>query len=510
MGAGLSDLVKERFAEMRAKREQFTATTELREVLPQLYTDEARATLIETLAYKYNIPSEYVQQAVNHYIATDNGKAQWLTYLETNNEKEFVQVGKQLGWKIRKEFDEQDAKRDAIQGRVAKPTRNLSSEEYELAKKEIDVTQLETDEALYIIDLWEQINRIEEAANGALQIGVPILAIDIYERHGMYLEDAAKRAEQAGMLERAINDYEASSKYEKAGEIAENLATQKRTERQKTRGIQSMLYEALADSYTPEEKKLIERAITNYEKAGWTEQAVSLAERINDPERVVSIYENAGKAEDAAEYALKKGMTKKFLEICEKEGHYEVAEGIAKETQQKDRALLYEKIDAIIKYGHNMDLYKERKQFFLDLESMTAESSNNDKESDAKGERRSKRTEQERGEQDVLNYCRRRISELRDCILVEGTFEAIKMACGVDTTAQLVKKAATVVLTVTGLSSPYAVYQMYNTSQQPETSQVAYEAPKPKYVQTQEVSPTTQTAQYETKEVKTMRKGCGQ
>ncbi len=472
--AGLSDVVKERFAEMRAKQQEFTATAELREVLPQLYTDEARAALIETLAYQYNIPNGYIQQAVNHYIATDNSNAKWLTYLDTNSESAFVAVEEQLGWKIRKESDDQRAKRDAIQARVAKPTRDLSSEEYDLARKEIDITKLETDEALYIIDLWEQTNRIEQAAEAARKIGVPVLGVEIYERRG-YFEDAAQTAEQAGMLERALQDYEACNNHGQAGQVAEKVATQKRTERQKSKGIQSMLYEAVAGAYTPEEQKIIERAITNYEKAGWVEQAVSLAEKINNSERVISIYENAGKAEAAAEYALKKGMTKKFLEICEKEGHYEIAEGIAKETQQKERAQLYEKVDAIIKYGHDMDLYRERRQFFLDLESMTAEAGNNDEEGDGKEERKNKTREQKRGEQGILTYCKRRIAELRDCILVEGTYEAIKTLCGVDTTGQLIQKMTMPAISLMGLVGSCTTYIAHDEPK-PEAPQIVYES----------------------------------
>src|SRR3989338_2315376 len=121
--AGLSDLVKERFAEMRAKRQEFTATAELREVLPQLYTDEARAELIHTLALSYRLPEGYIEQAVNHYITKDNGRAKWLTYLDTNSESAFVAVEEQLGWKTKKESDEQRAKRDAIQAQAAKQKR---------------------------------------------------------------------------------------------------------------------------------------------------------------------------------------------------------------------------------------------------------------------------------------------------------------------------------------------------------------------------------------------------
>ena len=474
--AGLSDVVKERFAEMRANQKIFTATTELREVLPQLYTDEARAELIHTLALKYRLPTGYVEQAVNHYITKDNGKAKWLTYLDTNSESAFVAVEEQLGWKIRKESDEQRAKRDAIQARVAKPTRDLSSEEYELARKEIDVTQLEIDEALYIIDLWEQTNRIEQAAEGAIKIGVPNLAIEIYERHGMYLEDAAQTAEQAGMLERALSNYEADSKWEKAGEIVERLVTQKRRERQKNKGIQSMLYEAVAGSYAPDERNLIERAITNYEKAGWVEQAVSLAEKINNPERVISIYENAGKAEAAAEYALSKGMTRKFLEICEKEGQYEIAERIAKETQQKDRAQLYEKVDAIIIHGNNMDVYKEWKEL-LNVERIRAESKNNDKEENVGQKRREEENTPENHytQTGVLNYCKRRISELRDCIVVEGGYEALKMMCGVDTTSQLIRKMATPAISLMGLVGSCSAYVAHD-EQKPEAAQMVYES----------------------------------
>ncbi|MBI5002915.1 hypothetical protein HZC31_05990 [Candidatus Woesearchaeota archaeon] len=471
---GLSDVVKERVAEMRTNREIFTATAELREVLPQLYTDEARAELIYDLAHKYNLPNGYIEQAVNYYVAECSGRAARLAYIDSYDEDVFLRIEEKVWQEIKKRPDEQAARRKAIQDSVAKPERELTSKEYDIARSDRDISALSIEEALDVIDILEQSRRTDQAADAAMKIGIPHLAVEIYERRG-YFEDAAQTAEQAGMLERALNNYEADSKWEKAGEVAEKLATQKRAERQKRAGIQSIIYEAVAGSYTPDEKNLIERAITNYEKARWVEQAVTVAEKMNDPERVVHIYENARKAEDAAEYALKKGMTRKFLEICEKKGHYEIAEGIAKETQQKDRAQLYEKVDAIIKYGHNMDLYKERKQFFLGLESMTAGVGNNDDEGDVKGERRSNTTEPQRREHGVLNYCRRRVDELRDCILVEGGYEAIKALCGVDTTGQLIRKMAMPAISLMGLVGSCTTYIAHD-EQKPETPQIVYES----------------------------------
>ena len=67
-----------------------------------------------------------------------------------------------------------------------------------------------------------------------------------------------------------------------------------------------------------------------------------------------------------------------------------------------------------------------------------------------------------------ISYSRKLLYDIRDAFVAEGAFEAIKFACGVDTTGQLIKKAGFAVVAATGISSPFAAYQVYTTAQQPE------------------------------------------
>src|SRR3989338_4301621 len=104
-----SDTVKKNVANMRAKREDFIETAELRTVLPQLYTDEARAELIYALAHKYNLPNGYIEQAVNYYVIGCSGRAAWLAYIDSYDEGVFSRIEEKVWQERKKRPDEQAA-----------------------------------------------------------------------------------------------------------------------------------------------------------------------------------------------------------------------------------------------------------------------------------------------------------------------------------------------------------------------------------------------------------------
>ena len=514
----MSDGQKSLIDSTRKDQKDFEGNRVLRQIFQELERDEAKFEFLAYMQHHYSLPGEYIERTIAYYKKQKPSTAAYYSYLDNQDENVYIDL-----------FDmrsEQQIKKDAVQERrieeklkeVGRTFKPLTEEEKARSGHNYTIDELSIDEAIEMIDIYERRESgwgSKKAAELALDAGLIEEAIRINERREWFKE-AGEIAESEGMLERALEEYELAKEYDfnihvMAGQVAVKIANKKRDARKGFFSIGSRKYNA-------EEKKYLEKAVNHFvQDSNWNDTAVELAEQILSVEQQVKVYLECHGPYEAITYAAEKKAYTAALEICEDHGFYDVGLGIATKVGNKKKAVLYGKILALREHGDDVDdLERAIEKVKNRSEKETMNYVQSRLSIDSSEETQDPRTEQayrenERVRSGISNglaYAKRVTYEIRDAFLAEGAFEAIKTLCGVDTTSQLVKKAAAVVLTATGLSSPYAAYHMYSTLQQPETSQVVAEAPKLEYAQIQEVNPTTQTMQYTIKEVKTMRRGC--
>ncbi len=511
--------VVKHFAFLKKEQKRFDGNRVLREILQELDREEARFSFLGAMQLRYALPGEYVERTIEYYKKHNPTDAAFYAYLDRQNEYEYLEL---FAMKSEHHAREEMIMQKRIEKRLNEVRREyapLTQEEQKKNRTDYNFEELSIEEAIERIDIYERRGDgwgASEAAKIALKIDLPEEAIRIHERRKDF-KDAAEIAESEGLLERALEDYELDRfEHARAGQVARRIANEKRDARIKRKRF-SFLSKT---EYNKEEKKYLKRAVQNFARdSNWHDSAFELAESIYSIEERVRLHDECEGPYNALEYAITQKAVTMALEICDNHGFYEYGLLIATQAAQKKKAATYGKIIALKQYGDNKytleeEIEKANKrtdqetvQYVASLlgEEIPEDKRFRKKDGTAKYEPIAKGVESTA--EAIVNYSRKYVHDLIDRIIVEGAHEAIKEALGVKTTGQLIKKAVAVVLTATSLSSPYAAYHLYNTSQQSETSQVVSEAQKP---EVQEVNPTTQTVQYKTKEVKTIQRGCGQ
>lgn len=515
--------VKKSLKRVKDEQKEFEGNSTLRQVLRELDREEARYDLLCTMQYTYSLPREYIDKTIAYYRRKKPSTAAFYSYVQWQNEEEYIEL---FETKSEERIKKEAEKQRRVEKRLQEVKRDLSRvtlEEERLARSAYNIEDHSIDDTIQLIDIYERMGDHKEAATIAEKIGLTEEAIRINERRKWFTK-AAEIAEREGMLERALEDFELDNKYVRAGEVAVRIANEKRAAR---KSILSCLFGN--QEYSTEEKKYIERAVENFAKDdGWHDTALELAEQVYPLERLIELYDECKGPYETIDFAMRKQAFGSALKVCENHGFYEIALGIATKAGNKKKAALYKKIIALKEHGddaYNLEKAIEKIDRRTDEETLQyvegklrtqaralgySVPNNEETEREAQ-EKHKKRRESgynivERG----ITYATKRLCDIRDAFVAEGAFEAIKFACGVDTTGQLARKAAVAVLTATGLGSPYAMYQLYNASQV-ETAPSAYEiTAEPQKYEVQQKYEAAKAMTTQATQTQKISRGCGQ
>ncbi|MDP2908701.1 MAG: hypothetical protein Q8N77_02750 [Nanoarchaeota archaeon] len=147
------------------------------------------------------------------------------------------------------------------------------------------------------VENYEKAHMLKEAANLAERMGMKEYAIGLYEKLGDF-SAAARLAEENNMLEKAVEIYEKNSRYSKAGELA-----QKAGKKEKAKQM------FLIEMESAEKAGNLNYAVIYAEKLGMEEKVKHLCAALTEKE------EKAGNIEAAARYAKKAGTEEKAKQL---------------------------------------------------------------------------------------------------------------------------------------------------------------------------------------------------
>ncbi len=530
MAVGMSTGVKKHLDGIREAQKSFEGNKVLREVFNELDNEEAKYSFLGSIQQIYSLPREYVERTITYYKKHDPKTAAFYAYLDRKDEWEYMEL---FEARSEKTIKKEARKQRQIEKRLKEAEREyypLTEEEQRKSKEEYNSKELSIDEAVQLIDIYERRKDgwgAAKAAEIAQSLGLVDEGIKINVRR-RWFKEAAKIEEEIGLLEQAMNDYDLDNEHDKAGQIALRIADEKRNRRG---GLLRLLG---SKEYNNEEKKYVVKAIEYLSRdSDWHDTALELAEQVLSLEKRIDLNIECRGPYDGVGYAIDRNAIDRALEICENHRFYDMGLYIATKTGNKKKAAVYKKIIALKEHGDDVyELEKaiERANKRTDEETMRYVEEELKTQARALGcsvpdeeeiEREAQEKHKKRREsgdnvvERCITYATKRFYEIRDAFVAEGMFEAIKFSCGVDTTGQLARKAAVAVLTATGLSSPYAMYQLYNAPQA-EVAPSAYEiaAEPPKYEPARyEVQQKYEAAKVITKQAaqtQKMTRGCGQ
>lgn len=354
------------------------AIQDLGEVLKKLYSDEARAKLIYQAMDNYTMPKEYVEKAIKWYERAGKTKDAIAVATKAENKEKIVEiyeraaqfeaaadVARDIPLKARTdalynkalETYEQEKKFDAAASLATKLMMPEKAEEFyrraveEYSSKELYGSAAEVAEkkgmtewaqALYEKALGSKRAILYDWMKSNTNTGSALDENEMkaFEKVGRY-EKAAEIAKRLDMQERAIEMFEKAGKWAEAGEIAEEVAFAKKRPVKKTGNKLEALIEKIK-TINSSQIKFLTKTIDNYEKAGWYDSAVAVAQRAGLTETAIQVYERAGRFHDAAAIAKKAGTVKRAMDVYEKAGDYSSAANVAEKAGLLERKAFYE------------------------------------------------------------------------------------------------------------------------------------------------------------------------